>query len=203
MAGYRVDKRGRNFAACCPFHADSRPSMYLYTETNSFYCFGCQAGGDVVALWARMQNMGMGEAAKDLCNRFNVRGRDESRPVSELTRKRPFSKEERTRDCLLTYIDNESAAVARVLDDFRRDALDLMQTHRDSLDAQVRELARQYRSPIEASGDEQILSLTMQIGVIVSEQDALRNADYATLLGLCLRGSEAWRKMPPFLGTVT
>ena len=36
--------------ACCPLHDEDTPSFRYYEDTNSFYCFGCQKGGDVVNL---------------------------------------------------------------------------------------------------------------------------------------------------------
>lgn len=32
----------------CPFHEDNTPSLKIYSETNSFHCFGCGATGDVI-----------------------------------------------------------------------------------------------------------------------------------------------------------
>lgn len=46
---YPVDF-SRDPRACCPLHDEDTPSFRYYEETNSFYCFGCQRGGDVVAL---------------------------------------------------------------------------------------------------------------------------------------------------------
>ena len=42
-------RSGRNAVGLCPFHADSTPSFTVSEECGLFYCFGCGAGGDVIA----------------------------------------------------------------------------------------------------------------------------------------------------------
>jgi hypothetical protein len=44
---------GEKWAARCPLpdHEDKTPSFTVYPETNSWYCFGCLRGGDVVELY--------------------------------------------------------------------------------------------------------------------------------------------------------
>ena len=39
---------GKKIKALCPFHEEKTPSFYIFTDTNSFHCFGCQTGGDVI-----------------------------------------------------------------------------------------------------------------------------------------------------------
>jgi CHC2 zinc finger len=43
---------GQHWTARCPLpnHEDKVPSFVVYPETNSFFCFGCLRGGDVVDL---------------------------------------------------------------------------------------------------------------------------------------------------------
>ena len=45
MYGMEPDRHGM---VCCPFHSDSDPSMKL--NDNYYYCFGCGANGDAIAL---------------------------------------------------------------------------------------------------------------------------------------------------------
>lgn len=35
---------------CCPLHDEDTPSFRFYSDTSSFYCFGCQKGGNIVNL---------------------------------------------------------------------------------------------------------------------------------------------------------
>lgn len=46
---YTVDFDAKPVAKC-PLHDEDTPSMRYYEETNTFYCFGCRKGGDVINL---------------------------------------------------------------------------------------------------------------------------------------------------------
>lgn len=41
-------KCGKTLVGLCPFHEEKHPSFYIYLDTNSFYCFGCNQGGNVI-----------------------------------------------------------------------------------------------------------------------------------------------------------
>jgi DNA primase len=58
--------RGQSFVARCPFHDDHHPSFVIYPATQSFYCFGCHASGDVAGFLMRMENLTFPEALKVL-----------------------------------------------------------------------------------------------------------------------------------------
>ena len=53
---------------CCPFHNEKTPSMRLYEQ--SFYCFGCHIGGDVIRFVSKLFDLSAIEAAKKLNTDF-------------------------------------------------------------------------------------------------------------------------------------
>ncbi|MCD6568551.1 hypothetical protein J7K70_00135 [bacterium] len=65
----QLKKSGKNYKALCPFHKEKHPSFYLYPETNSFYCFGCNQGGDVIKLVELAFNLEFKEAIEYLIRR--------------------------------------------------------------------------------------------------------------------------------------
>lgn len=46
---YPVDFENKP-VVCCPLHDEDTPSFRYYPDTSSFYCFGCQKGGNVITL---------------------------------------------------------------------------------------------------------------------------------------------------------
>lgn len=64
--GITLSGRGRTRMGRCPFHADDTPSLCVYTDTESFYCFGCGASGDVITLIERLEDVGFREALERL-----------------------------------------------------------------------------------------------------------------------------------------
>ena len=56
--------RGRTHTGLCPFHSEKTPSFVVYPETQSFYCFGCGAGGDVITFIKKISNLDYVEAVK-------------------------------------------------------------------------------------------------------------------------------------------
>lgn len=73
IGGYvNLKRSGRNSKGLCPFHSEKTPSFTVYTDTASFYCFGCQTGGDVIGFIRKIENLDYVEAVKFLANRAGI-----------------------------------------------------------------------------------------------------------------------------------
>lgn len=65
-------RRGRNYVCNCPFHSEKSPSCTIFPDTQSFYCFGCGAGGDVITWARRMENLEFTDAVKHLAEKSGL-----------------------------------------------------------------------------------------------------------------------------------
>ncbi|MBQ6878082.1 MAG: DNA primase [Oscillospiraceae bacterium] len=68
----QLRKRGRISTGLCPFHSEKTGSFTVYPESQSFYCFGCGAGGDVIGFIRRIENLEYVEAIKFLAQRAGM-----------------------------------------------------------------------------------------------------------------------------------
>ena len=59
-----LDKIGNLYRTYCPFHNDSDPSFTVYPDTGSFYCFGCEKGGDAINFLQEIMGFECMEAKK-------------------------------------------------------------------------------------------------------------------------------------------
>lgn len=67
-----LKREGRNRKCLCPFHSEKTPSMVVYSDTQSFYCFGCNTGGDVITFIMKIENLDYVEAIKFLSQRYGL-----------------------------------------------------------------------------------------------------------------------------------
>jgi len=61
-------RRGRILTGLCPFHNEKTPSFTVYPDTQSYYCFGCGQGGDIITFIKNINNLDYIEAVKQLAD---------------------------------------------------------------------------------------------------------------------------------------
>jgi len=56
LVGGPMRHTGRATIVKCCFHDDNKPSLALYKDTSSFYCFSCNIGGDIYKFVQKVMN---------------------------------------------------------------------------------------------------------------------------------------------------
>ena len=89
-----LKRAGTNLKGLCPFHSEKTPSFTVYPADNSFYCFGCGAGGDPITFIRKRENLDYPDAVEFLAQRAGITiVRDERTPtvgVPKFDRKKMF-----------------------------------------------------------------------------------------------------------------
>ncbi len=67
-----LKKAGKDYVGLCPFHSEKTPSFTVSTVKQMFYCFGCGAGGDVVAFVRKQYGLSYPETLKMLADRYGI-----------------------------------------------------------------------------------------------------------------------------------
>ncbi len=68
----QLGKAGRNFRGLCPFHTEKTPSFFVFPDRQTWRCFGCGTGGDVISFIMKREGLTFGEAIKSLAQRTGV-----------------------------------------------------------------------------------------------------------------------------------
>ena len=73
VSSYVSTKRAGHDSVClCPFHSEKTPSCHIYSDTQSFYCFGCGAGGSVIQFIMLMEHLDFPESVRFLAQRAGI-----------------------------------------------------------------------------------------------------------------------------------
>lgn len=62
----KVQKAGREYKACCPFHNEKTPSFTINDEKGFYHCFGCGAHGDAIRWMTEQRGLPFMDAVKEL-----------------------------------------------------------------------------------------------------------------------------------------
>ncbi|MFQ5868893.1 MAG: DNA primase [Candidatus Zixiibacteriota bacterium] len=82
-----LKKQGRRFVALCPFHSEKAPSFSVSPDKQLYYCFGCQAGGNVISFLMAHEKMEFTEAVKYLADSAGIKIPEKRETQKETERK--------------------------------------------------------------------------------------------------------------------
>lgn len=85
-------RAGNRWVAPCPFHQETKPSFSVNEEEGFFYCFGCQASGDLFDFYSRINGLEFKDALEQLAEEANVPLEKKARPNSREAAVRDFRK---------------------------------------------------------------------------------------------------------------
>jgi DNA primase len=95
-----LKRAGRHYVGRCPWHDDTRPSLQVNPERQTFKCWVCDIGGDVFAFTMKIENVDFREAIEILADRAGISlpkyqretgdGRQQTAADGEITRKQLF-----------------------------------------------------------------------------------------------------------------
>ena len=67
-----LKKTGGNYKGLCPFHNEKTPSFVVSDTKQMFYCFGCNASGDVFEFVQRYYNLDFTSSLEKLAEQYGV-----------------------------------------------------------------------------------------------------------------------------------
>ena len=67
-----LKRAGSNYNGLCPYHSEKTPSFTVFPNTQSFYCFGCGAGGDAITFAMKSENLDYAAAVEFLAKRAGI-----------------------------------------------------------------------------------------------------------------------------------
>ena len=67
-----VQRRGKDYWCCCPFHNEKTPSCKIDPATQNFYCFGCHEHGDVFTYVMKTEDVDFPDAVRRLADRAHI-----------------------------------------------------------------------------------------------------------------------------------
>lgn len=83
-----LKRAGRISKGLCPFHGEKTASFTVYPDTQSYYCFGCGNGGDVITFIKNIENLDYIDAVRFLADRVGLDVPDENNYDSTMNKRR-------------------------------------------------------------------------------------------------------------------
>lgn len=100
----KLQKAGREFRACCPFHQEKTPSFYVNDDKGFYHCFGCSAHGDAIRWMTDQRGLPFIDAVKELAQAAGMEMPEQDRRSAEKA-ERAKSLHEAMADAAAWFVD--------------------------------------------------------------------------------------------------
>ena len=68
----KLRKTGRGYMGLCPFHSEKTPSFHVFSDTQTYYCFGCHEAGNIFTFIMKTEGLNFREALENLAERAGI-----------------------------------------------------------------------------------------------------------------------------------
>ncbi len=107
-----------SYKGLCPFHDERTPSFYIRTSTNTYHCFGCGEGGDVISFIQKQDHSTFAETVEKLAGMLGITveyddGGTGARPEDVGRRRRLLDAHKIAEEFFQKQLGSEEAAIAR------------------------------------------------------------------------------------------
>lgn len=79
-----LNRKGRQYWACCPFHHEKTPSFTVNEEGQYYHCFGCGVGGNVIDFVMQMESCDRDRAIEILAQKAGLKMPDNLGDIKEI-----------------------------------------------------------------------------------------------------------------------
>lgn len=83
-----LKRAGRISKGLCPFHGEKTASFTVYPDTQSYYCFGCGNGGDVITFIKNIENLDYIDAVRFLADKNGMNMPEENSYDNTMNKRR-------------------------------------------------------------------------------------------------------------------
>ncbi|MCL4874223.1 DNA primase [bacterium] len=108
-----LTKRGANHLGLCPFHSEKTPSFTVSEEKKIFYCFGCNATGNVITFLMKKEGLAFPDAVRSLAARYGITISESVRPGAPDKREAVYSALKAASEYFLAELRTSEGARAR------------------------------------------------------------------------------------------
>lgn len=89
-------RKGTDWKGLCPFHHEKTPSLNVRPSRNTWKCFGCGAGGDVISFVMEIEGKTFPEAMQLLADLYGVSPSAAANHISDVARKLRKERQEKS-----------------------------------------------------------------------------------------------------------